>query len=185
MALLIYVAITLPLSLLVRHYFGSGMAVNSFMQLVYLTTALWTISKGMTGRVWTYHGAEHKAVNAYENGCDLDDVDAIQRHSRVHQRCGTNLVYLIMAAIAVYVPSPDAKLNVLLSTLYVVFAMAISLELFRQLMRWPQFIFTKMLLFGGNMLQRFVTTKEPENDQVVVASKALQLVLALETSKHV
>ena len=41
---------------------------------------------------WRYHGAEHKAVTAYERGLDLGDVDSVLGCPRVHARCGTNLV---------------------------------------------------------------------------------------------
>lgn len=177
----IYAAITLPLSLVVRSWFGEGYLVNILFQLFTFATAIWALSKGLTGKVWSYHGAEHKAVNAFEQGKDLNDVAAIQSCSRVHQRCGTNLVFLLLVALAFYIPYPEAKINAIYSGLYVMSSMALSLELFRQLMRFPKSILTRLVLFGGRLLQKFVTTKEPDDDQVIIASKALQLVLALES----
>jgi len=177
----VYIAVTLPLSMLVRYSFGEGMLVNALFQFFSFVGAIWVLSKGMTGRIWSFHGAEHKAVNAFEQGKDLNDVDAIQSCSRVHQRCGTNLVFVVLVLMALYFPYPEAKINLLLTGFYAMFSMAISLELFRQLLRFPKFILTRIMLFGGKQLQRFVTTKEPGDDQVVIASKALQLVLALES----
>jgi uncharacterized protein YqhQ len=177
---LIYVAAALFMSMLVKQWFGDGHLASLFLQFFYLAMALFAISQGMSGRIWTYHGAEHKAVNAYESGHDLDDLDAMKGCSRIHQRCGTNLMFMILIAAAFYVPNPNMGLNVLLSALYMVFMMAISLELFRQLTRWPQHLITKIFLLGGNTLQRFATTKEPDDDQLLVAAKALKLVLALE-----
>jgi len=177
----IYIAITLPLSTVVRAYVGSSLLVNALSQFFYLTIALWTISKGMTGRIWTYHGAEHKAVNAFEQDKDLNDAAQIQSCSRIHPRCGTNLVFIIMVLTSLYFPSPESNVNLVFSGVYSIFALTMSLELFRQLMRWPKFILTKIMLFGGQTLQKFVTTKEPDDGQVMVAAKALQLVLALES----
>lgn len=177
----IYMAIVFPLSFLIKYWFGWGLLINAAFQLFSFVAALWAISNGMTGKIWSYHGAEHKAVNAYEQEKDLDDVVAIQGCSRIHPRCGTNLVFVILFLMALYFPNPDARLNLVFSGLYSVTALGLSLELFRQLIRFPKFVLTRMMLFGGRQLQKFVTTKEPDDDQIRVASKALQLVLALES----
>ncbi|HEY3373709.1 MAG TPA: DUF1385 domain-containing protein [Candidatus Aquicultor sp.] len=176
----IYLAITLPISMAATAWLPRSIFINAGFQFFYLLLALWTMSRGMTNKIWTYHGAEHKAVNAHEQGKDLNDPAAIQSCSRIHPRCGTNLVFVILVLMALYLPYPDAKVNALYSGAYIVSSMAMSLELFRQLTRFPNFILTKMVLFGGRMLQKFMTTREPDNDQVIIASKALQLVLALE-----
>jgi uncharacterized protein YqhQ len=178
-----YVAVTLPASYLLSHIVGTNIFASILSQFFYLLMAILATGKGMSGEIWMYHGAEHKAVNAFENDCDLNDIKAVQGYSRVHQRCGTNLVFLILIASAVYMPNPGSGISVMflgLHGLYLIFAMAIMLELFRQLTRWPQHIITKIFLLGGNMLQRFATTKEPNDNQVAIASKALQMVLALE-----
>jgi uncharacterized protein YqhQ len=46
-------------------------------------------------RVFTYHGAEHKAVNAYEAGVPME-VAAIKTHSTAHVRCGTSFLFLVL-----------------------------------------------------------------------------------------
>src|SRR5439155_16750975 len=48
--------------------------------------------------LWRMHGAEHKAVAAYEVGLDLSDLDAVLGAPRVHDRCGTNVVFLMVGA---------------------------------------------------------------------------------------
>src|SRR5688572_29745297 len=45
--------------------------------------------------LWRFHGAEHKAVSAHEQSLDLTDTDAVLACPRVHNRCGTNLVFLL------------------------------------------------------------------------------------------
>ena len=46
-------------------------------------------------RVFAYHGAEHKAINCYESGQELT-VDNVAKHSRIHARCGTNFLLVVM-----------------------------------------------------------------------------------------
>jgi len=178
----IYIAIMLPLSMVFKFWVAEGLLYNAAFQFFSFTAALWAISKGMTSRVWTFHGAEHKTINAYEQGKDIEDVAAVQSCSRLHQRCGTNLVFLILLISAFYFPYPGAGIKAIFPLFYMVFTLAMSLEIFRQLMRFPRFILTRAILFGGKLLQKFVTTKEPDDGQIVVASKALQLVLALEST---
>lgn len=176
----IYLAVTMPLSMLVNDMFGEGPLVYGAFQFFSFIAALWAISMGMTARIWTYHGAEHKVVNAFEQGKDIEDVAAVRVCSRIHQRCGTNFAFLILVVTSLYFPNPGAGINALLAISYTVFALAMSLEIFRQLMRFPKFIVSRVILFGGQQMQRFITTREPDDDQIVVASKALQLVLTLE-----
>src|SRR5919197_702740 len=52
-------------------------------------------------RVFQYHGAEHKAINAYEAGADLEP-ETVQRHSLIHPRCGTAFLLWVMV-IAIFV----------------------------------------------------------------------------------
>ncbi|MBI4733248.1 MAG: DUF1385 domain-containing protein [Rubrobacteridae bacterium] len=185
-----YVALALSSSMLVRHFVGDSIQVNSMMQFFYVGIALFTVNKGMSGQVWQYHGAEHKVVNAYESGLELDNIDSIQRCSRIHQRCGTNLMFLGLIILSLLIPVSSYAMNSSLETgiinavlygLYMILAMAMSLELFRQLMRWPQHFITKTFLLGGNTLQRFATTKEPAEEHLKVASRALLIVVALES----
>ncbi|HZD60052.1 MAG TPA: DUF1385 domain-containing protein, partial [Anaerolineae bacterium] len=102
----IYVAVVLPLSMLLKFWLGEGLLTNTIVQLMSFVAALWAISKGMTNRIWTFHGAEHKTINAYEQGLDIEDVAAVQSCSRIHQRCGTNLVFVILVITALYFPYP-------------------------------------------------------------------------------
>ena len=53
--------------------------------------------------VWRYHGAEHKVVNAYEARTDLRDVAAVQGWT-IHDRCGTNLVLIVLALMLLCLP---------------------------------------------------------------------------------
>ena len=59
-------------------------------------------------RVWMYHAAEHKAINAYEAGDELTPENA-QRHSLIHPRCGTTFLFWVML-VGVFVYAPFGRL---------------------------------------------------------------------------
>jgi uncharacterized protein YqhQ len=178
--LFIYLAITIPISIYFKELITSYFALSVLFQLFIFLTALWAISRGMTPKVWSYHGAEHKTVHAYEEGRNLNNVQEIMACSRIHPRCGTNLVFLIAVLSSIYFPVPVSQFTLLTSALYTTFTVALSIEIFKQLIRFPKSILSRVLLFGGNQLQRWVTTREPTSEQIKLASKALRMVLILE-----
>ncbi|MEN3274125.1 MAG: hypothetical protein V7636_2886 [Actinomycetota bacterium] len=115
-------------------------------------------------RLFGYHGAEHKAVNAYEAGLPLT-VDAVQTCSTRHPRCGTSflLVFFAVSFVASHVLGSHLWL------LPVVLAVATEV----QRLNVPLFA------VPGMALQR-VTTRPPSDDQVEVAIAALECVLAYD-----
>jgi uncharacterized protein YqhQ len=145
--------------------------------------ALVALRQGLGKQVWRYHGAEHKAVNAYEAGADLNDLDAVARYSRVHDRCGSNLVVvaallLVLAYVALSLP-----MDGLTGVLVAVAVMVVALELFRQIVRRPRSVVSRVLLAGGKWLQRHVTTREPGPEHLKLACAALTRVLELEDER--
>ena len=138
--------------------------------------ALWL---GLGKTVWRYHGAEHKAVNAYEGGADLSDVGEVASYSRVHDRCGTNL-----AVIALFVTlisySVLESLPFVLGGVFSLLMIAVSLEFFRLIARRPTSKASRVFLAGGRALQRSVTTSEPAYEHLELACSALRCVLDLE-----
>jgi uncharacterized protein YqhQ len=137
---------------------------------------------GMGKTVWQYHGAEHKAVNAYEGGADLDDLDQVARCSRVHDRCGTNLavIALVITLVSYFVL---ASLPLLLGALFSIFVIGVALELFRLIGRRPSSRASRVFLAGGRALQRSVTTVEPRQEHLKLACDALRCVLELEAER--
>jgi uncharacterized protein YqhQ len=128
----------------------------------------------MPSAMWRFHGAEHKAVSAYERGMDLNDVDAVLRAPRVHDRCGTNVVAVLVAACLLPIPSTGVFSMV---TFLVIFAGSVEIVSFAA--RHPRSLFGRVVLFGGHQLQRYVTTAEPTREEQAVGVKALQACLAL------
>mgnify|MGYP001559298015 CR=1 FL=1 len=126
-------------------------------------------------RVFQYHGAEHKVVNAYEN----NDLRNAQKYSRIHVRCGTSFIFFVLfVSIIVYIFLPIdvsflAKYG--LRILLLPFIAGISYELIKLSPKIEKNIFFKIILSPGLLLQQ-MTTREPTNDQIEVAKAALKIV---------
>lgn len=136
---------------------------------------------GLGKDIWRYHGAEHKAVNAYENGADLGDVQAAMTYSRIHDRCGTNLAVLsVLLLLLGYPILGSLPLGGIWGLLYGVFILVLSLEFFRLITKWPRSPLSRVFLAGGKALQRSVTTREPAPEHMELACLALGRVLELE-----
>ena len=132
-------------------------------------------------RVFAYHGAEHKTINAYEDGAPLT-VDGVRPYSRQHPRCGTAFL-LTVALISVLIlaplgrPSLPVRIATRLALLPVI--AGISYEILRftarnqdnPLIRW---------MIAPNLALQNLTTREPGDDMLEVAIQALQSVLVGE-----
>ncbi len=132
-------------------------------------------------RVFQYHAAEHKAINAYEAGDELDP-EAVQRHSLIHVRCGTAfLLYVMVIAIFVFafVGQPGWFWLIVSRILLLPVIAGIAYEVIRFAGRYPQNPVLRTILAPGLWLQR-LTTRQPSLDQIEVSIRALREVLRLE-----
>ncbi len=126
-------------------------------------------------RVLQYHGAEHKAINAHEAGAPLE-VENVRKYSRLHPRCGTSFIFLlIVVSIVLFSVMPDwgyaARLSYRLLLIPVI--AAISYELLKLSGKYRNSAAAKILTAPGLAFQR-LTTKEPSDDMIEVAVKAVQ-----------
>jgi len=129
-------------------------------------------------RVFAYHGAEHKAVNAYEAGTPLK-VNEVRRFSRFHPRCGTSFLLIVMiVAIVVFsfLGRPGLLVRIAERIALIPVVAGISYEIIRAGARYR---WIRPLVVPGMWLQR-LTTREPEDPQLEVAIHALQEVLERE-----
>ena len=132
-------------------------------------------------RVFEYHAAEHKAINAYEAGDELTPENA-QRHSLIHPRCGTAfLLWVMVVSVFVYALLGRPPLLWLIVSRIVLLPViaGIAYELIRFAGKHSDNRLLMTLLAPGLWLQR-LTTREPQLDQLEVSIKALKEVLALE-----
>ncbi|MDQ6811145.1 MAG: DUF1385 domain-containing protein, partial [Actinomycetota bacterium] len=133
-------------------------------------------------RVFEYHGAEHKTISCFEAGLPLTP-DNCQRFSRLHPRCGTSFLLVVMiVAIFVFAPIGLPAWYWLLATriLGVPLIAGISFELIKYAGRNRRRRWVQVVMWPGLKLQ-LLTTREPDLDQLAVAIASLEAVLALET----
>jgi uncharacterized protein YqhQ len=135
-------------------------------------------------RVFQYHAAEHKAINAYEAGEELEP-ETVQRYSLIHPRCGTAFLLWVMV-IAVFVFAffgrPHWYWLVAERILLLPVIAGIAYELIRFAGKHSDNKILMTLLAPGMWLQR-LTTREPSLDQLEVSIRALREVLHLEESR--
>jgi uncharacterized protein YqhQ len=132
-------------------------------------------------RVFQYHAAEHKAINAYEAGEQLVP-ERVQRFSLIHPRCGTAfLLWVMVIAIFVFafVGQPDWYWLIASRILLLPVIAGIAYELIRFAGKRADSRVLMTLLAPGLWLQR-LTTREPTLDQIEVSIRALREVLRLE-----
>jgi uncharacterized protein YqhQ len=135
-------------------------------------------------RVFRYHGAEHKTVNAYEAGVPLE-VAAVRGHSTAHVRCGTSflLVVLIIAIIVfAFVGRQALWLMVLSRIILIPVIAAISYEVIYFGARHAKNVLVRAILSPGLLLQS-LTTGEPDNSQLEVAISALKKAVEIDEAE--
>lgn len=145
-------------------------------------------------RVFMYHGAEHKTINAFEHGEELVP-EKIKKYSRIHSRCGTTFLFLVMVigilvlALAGWLTKdvfgwPDnfgIKLAVRLVLLPLV--AGVSYEILKLLARSDN-VLVRAIRWPGLQLQR-ITTKEPDDSMLEVAAAAFGAAYEMELDETV
>ena len=132
-------------------------------------------------RVFQYHAAEHKAINAYEAGDTLEP-EVVQRYSLIHVRCGTAfLLYVMVIAIFVFafVGQPGWFWLIVSRIALLPVIAGIAYEVIRFAGKHPTNPILRTILAPGLWLQR-LTTRAPSLDQIEVSIRALHEVLRLE-----
>src|SRR3954469_23474412 len=132
-------------------------------------------------RVFQYHAAEHKAINAYEAGEELEP-ETVQRYSLIHPRCGTAfLLWVMVVAIFVFAffGRPAWYWLIVSRILLLPVIAGIAYELIRFAGKHSGNRILMVLLAPGLWLQR-LTTREPTLEQLQVLIRALREVLKLE-----
>src|SRR6266581_2572651 len=128
-------------------------------------------------RIFGYHGAEHKAINAMEQGDPLD-IPHVRRASRVHTRCGTGFLLLVMVVsifVFAFIVTPSLPLQILSRIVLVPVVAGISYELMRLGAANYRFRIVKWLLAPGLALQS-LTTREPDDRMIQCAIASLKRV---------
>ncbi len=153
--------------------------VEGLIRIVIFLIYIVTVSKMEDmGRVFEYHGAEHKTIHCYENGDDLT-VENVKKYPILHPRCGTSFLFMVMI-ISILVlsffgwPNPLQRLIIRILMLPVI--AGISYEINRLIGKSNSRL-AYYLSYPGLMMQKIATVKEPDGEQIEVAIEALKAVL--------
>ena len=133
-------------------------------------------------RVFAYHGAEHKTINAYEAGAPLIP-EEVAKYSRTHTRCGTGFLLIVMFVfilVAALFGRPLLIWRLLSRIVLIPIVAGISYEIMKLLAKnYEKHAWARILVAPGLTLQK-LTTREPETDMLEVSIAALKAVLDSE-----
>jgi uncharacterized protein YqhQ len=132
-------------------------------------------------RVFAYHGAEHKVVNAYEAGVPLE-VESVKNYSTAHARCGTAFLFIVLiVAIFVFalVGQPTLWIRILSRIALIPVIAVVSYEIMKFGAAHINNKIVRVLLAPGLLLQA-ITTREPDDSQLEAAISALNEVIEID-----
>lgn len=181
----IFTLVPVFLAELTKPIFPGKMAqifVETSFKLVLLLGYIYFISlTPLIKKVFQYHGAEHKVINAFENGLDIT-VDNVRKQSRLHYRCGSSFIlFTVIVGMFVYmlVPTEPLLVRVLNRLALIPVVLGISFEVLQLTNKLRDFPILKYLGLPGLWLQ-LLTTKEPTDEQIEVAIQSFNELLHLE-----
>ena len=129
-------------------------------------------------RVFQYHGAEHKTIFAYEAGLPLT-VETVRSFGRLHPRCGTNFLFIVMLVsifMFAFLGWPDLWLRIVSRVVLLPLVAGIAYEIIRYAGNNCDKAWVSLLMKPGLWLQ-YMTTREPSDDQLEVAIRAMESVM--------
>jgi uncharacterized protein YqhQ len=181
----IFFVLPLAASSRLEHLIGSSLVANladGVLRLILIVGYLWLIGRmAEVRRLFAYHGAEHKVINAFEAGASLTPA-AVRSFPLTHPRCGTGFLLVVAALAIVIFPllgSPPWPVRLAGRILLLPVIAALAYELLRLAARNYERAWVRALLAPALALQQ-LTTREPDDEQIEVAIVALERVLADE-----
>ena len=155
--------------------------MEGILRLVIFLGYIWGISRMPDiRRVFQYHGAEHKTIHCYEAGLPLT-VANVQQFSRLHPRCGTNFLLIVMLVsifVFAFLGWPNLWLRIASRVLLLPVVAGISYELIRFAGRSKSPMVQRAIKPG--LALQYLTTRPPQDDMVEVAIESLKAVLPQE-----
>lgn len=163
-----------------------GNLLEGVIRLAFVILYIWIVGKSKDiRRVFTYHGAEHKTINAYESGEELIPAK-VKQHSLYHPRCGTGfiLILVLFSVILFTIMGPIDNLFLRLASRVVLLPLLVMVayEYMRFAANHASEPVLKYLSYPGMLLQK-LTTFEPTEDILEVATTALNNLLKLESNE--
>jgi uncharacterized protein YqhQ len=161
--------------------------IEGGIRLAILILYLWLIGKmPEIKRVFMYHGAEHKTINAYEDGAELTP-EEVQKYSVEHPRCGTSFILtLVLLSIVVFSLLGPLPLHwrLISRVLMLPILAGLSYEYIRLLSRYLDSPIIRVLIKPNLALQK-LSTREPSTDMLEVSIKAFTQMKSMEDEEEV
>ncbi len=161
--------------------------LEGFFKLLLLLGYIYIVSlTPLIKRVFQYHGAEHKVINAYEHNVPLT-VENVQKESRLHYRCGSSFIlFTVIVGVFVYmfVATDPLWWRIVNRIILIPLVIGLSFEVLQLTNKVRNIPVLKVLGYPGLWLQ-LLTTKEPDDDQVEVALCSFQKVLQNDEVENV
>ena len=150
-------------------------------------------------RLYMYHGAEHKTINAFEHGVELTP-ENVKKCSRIHDRCGTSFLFIVLFinivvisaanwAFATYVYNPESRIirfliNFGIELVLLPIIAGISYECLKFLAKFDN-KFVNFFKAPGKLIQKTLTTREPDDEMIEVAIAAFNRVLEMDADESI
>lgn len=155
--------------------------IEALIRILILLFYMWGIGKlDDIYRVFQYHGAEHKTIFCYEAGLPLN-VENVKKQERLHPRCGTNFLFLIMI-VSVLVVSLTGWGGFLQRLILRIILIPVVSGITYEIIKWlgkSDSKLSKIVAYPGLQLQK-LTTREPDDDQIEVAIESLEAAEGIE-----
>jgi len=160
--------------------------LEGIVRLVLIILYIWLVGKSKEiRRVFTYHGAEHKTINAFEAGANLTP-EEVAKFPLYHPRCGTGFILiLVIFSIILFTligPIPNIYLRLGSRVILLPLLVMVAYEYMRFSANYVSHPLLKYLSYPGMFLQR-LTTKEPSTDILEVSIAAFKRMYDLENGK--
>ncbi|MBC8213459.1 MAG: DUF1385 domain-containing protein [Candidatus Marinimicrobia bacterium] len=144
-------------------------------------------------RLFQYHGAEHQTIYAFESGNNLEISEA-KRHPTQHPRCGTSFIFILLIVAILTFAVIDSFMMLFVKDIQVWMRLLIHLpmvplvsgfgyEVLKLTAKYRKNILFRMFAMPGIWLQ-YITTKQPDDEQLEVAIKALQSAFGDKIKDH-
>ncbi|MFQ5340453.1 MAG: DUF1385 domain-containing protein [Anaerolineae bacterium] len=160
---------------------ASNLVEGAIRLVIFLAYIIVVGRMGDIRRVFSYHGAEHKTINAYEDDAELTPA-SVARYTTLHPRCGTGFLLVVMVvSILVFslLGRPSLIPRIISRVVLIPVIAGISYEIIRFGAAHYSNRLVRTVLYPSLALQR-LTTNEPTPDMLEVAIVALKHVLAAE-----
>lgn len=158
--------------------------VSGVIRIALFLAYLWAISlMDDVKRLFQYHGAEHKVVYAFEAGHDLD-LESAKPFQTQHPRCGTSFIFIVLlssiimfalidSVVKLFVGEMNLQIRLLTHLPLIPLVAGVSYEVLKLTSKYRHIAWVRALAAPGIWLQN-ITTREPDDDQLVVALESLK-----------